>query len=195
MEAGTQPTPAEVLAKANAKAEVPDETPQEAPAAPQRERAPVPGSLRDRMQRRTQELAERTTELFPVPRYDNFVAVELKYISWGVSQKAIEANSRVPEQQMQNTAAEEIVKATVAFYEILEEPNEQGEHFDLITDASTWKELAVKLGGVRLPEVAGDRVALVALCSDQGVIALNGLFRRWLGGADTGLRSQVMRDF
>jgi hypothetical protein len=40
-----------------------------------------------------------------------------------------------------------------------------------------------------------ERIALLTLCSDQGVMALNGQYRRWLGGANVGISEEVRRDF
>ena len=150
---------------------------------------PSPGSLRARMRARAEELEARTTEIFPVPLWDAVLAVELKVISWAKTEEIIEKHQRVTS-QMLSTAAAEILAATVGFWEIKEE----GE-LERIEDATTWRQIANDLAGKMISENVPDRVAVIAVASDQGAIALNALYRQWLGGANVGISDQVRRDF
>jgi hypothetical protein len=150
-------------------------------------------SLKARMQRRQQELAARTTELFPVPRYEEFIAVELKAIAWERSEKIFEAHQRTARRMMLNSAADEIVAATVAFHELFDDREPE-----LIEDAYRWSDVCSRFLEVDLPPAPHttlERIALLTLCSDQGVMGLNAQYRRWLGGANVGISEEVRRDF
>ena len=149
-------------------------------------------SLKDRMNARQSELESRTTEIFPVPRYDEVMAVELKAIAWEKTEEIVQRHSRQTNRQMLNSAADEIVVATVAFHEIKDDA------IELIEDVSRWSEVAKSFLGFdppQAPYATRERICLLALCSDQGVMALNGPYRRWLGGANTGISGEVRRDF
>jgi hypothetical protein len=150
-------------------------------------------SLKERMRRRQQELANRKTEMFPVPRYEEFIAVELKAIDWERSEKIFEKHQRTAKRMMLNSAADEIVAATVAFWEVFED-----REAEMIEDAHRWSEVCERFLEVELPEAPHatlERIALLTLCSDQGVMALNAPYRRWLGGANVGISEEVRRDF
>jgi hypothetical protein len=153
----------------------------------------APMSLKERMARRRDELASRTTELFPVPRYDELLAVELRAIPWEDSEHFAERHQRAAKRMLLNTAADEIVSATIAFHEIKEDGTTE-----VITDAERWSDVCSRLLDQELPPAppsTQERISLLTLCTDQGVITLNAVYRRWLGGANTGIGEEVKRDF
>lgn len=172
--------------------EIPAGLPDEEPALDE-PMVPAGSSLKARMHDRQEELAKRTTELFPVPRYDEIIAVELKAIPWERSEKILERHQRQAKRMMLNSSADELVAATVGFWEIKEDGSTEE-----ITDVSRWSEVCEHVLEVDLPNsppATLERVGLLTLCSDQGVMALNGQYRRWLGGANVGIGEEVGRDF
>jgi hypothetical protein len=147
-------------------------------------------SLRARMEARRDELANRKTEIFAIPRYEKFIGVELKAVPWEKTQSILEKNQH---RAMTNTAAEEIVSATVNFYEITEDGQ-----LELIEDVRRWIDIGVKFLGIDPPDappLTQDRIAMIALCSDQGIMSLSGEFRQWLGGANVGLSRELASNF
>ncbi len=161
---------------------------------PQAPSKPPMSSLKERMRRRAEEIAERTSDCFPVPLFDSILAVEMRVVPWAKTEQFIERNSSVPSRVTLNTALDEIVEATAGFREITEE----GEVGEPVSDAHDWHDIATKFAGKTLPDGAGPRVAVLSVCGDQGAMALSALYRRWLGGADTGLRAvrrEVEADF
>jgi hypothetical protein len=150
-------------------------------------------SLKGRMEARAAELANRKTEVFPIPRYDSVIAVELKAISWEKTQEIIERHSRVGTRQTLNASADEIVFSTVAFHELKPDGS-----LELVEDVHSWSEVTQALLGISPPEGpynTRERVCMLSLVSDQGVMALSAQFRQWLGGVSSGISEAVRQDF
>jgi hypothetical protein len=144
-------------------------------------------SLKGRMEARAAELANRKTEVFPIPRYDSVIAVELK------TQEIIERHSRVGTRQTLNASADEIVFSTVAFHELKPDGS-----LELVEDVHSWSEVTQALLGISPPEGpynTRERVCMLSLVSDQGVMALSAQFRQWLGGVSSGISEAVRQDF
>jgi hypothetical protein len=170
--------------------EQPTEAIEPVPRPPRPEPA---SSLKARMKARQAELQDRTTEIFPVPLFDAILAVELKAVEWEETEQALEKHLRRPQRMMLLTAADEVVAATVAFYEIGEDDS-----LELIEDAEAWSDIATAYldeDFTAMPPATLERVALISLISEQGVMALSGQYRQWLGGANVGISKAVRRDF
>ncbi len=153
----------------------------------------VPGSLHARMRARAKELEAQRTEIFPVPGYAQVLAVELRPLDWDTISKRAAALEKVtardPALGALYFAADQLVAATVGFYEVLED----GRRNPIDT---SWVGLA---NGVRdqFPEDGTPRMAILALFSEptSKLIMFVEQFQAWANGERNVITEELARDF
>jgi hypothetical protein len=135
------------------------------------------GSLGSRMQQRAAEIEQATSERFPVPGWESILEVELALVSWERLRRVVtkyERLNRQPAMQELYTAADQILLATLNFYEV----PEQGGPPKLREDHD-WVSLA-RATGKPLPDDLTPRMAVIHLCSDVGTLALLRDWGEWM---------------
>lgn len=159
-------------------------------------RESAPGSLRSRMRARTQELEQQRTEIFPVPGYAELLAVELMPLGWERMQKIRERIAEMrdpsitPAMKQLYVAADELIAATVKFYEI----NDDGGRREI---DDTWKSLA-EAGIENFPQDASARQAVLALINKPSAPLLMPFYHQWgewMTSERVSITDEVGRDF
>lgn len=152
------------------------------------------GSLRSRMQSKQTATAERHTEFFPVPNWEDMVEVELRVLGWRTMRKIAERHRKIRDTALQElyTAADQIITATEAFYEL---DGEKQTKVDM-----DWVSLAKAGEGNRgvkpLPENVTPRQAVLALVvHDTRLMYLWQEWQDWLKSVRPEVDEEVVRDF
>jgi hypothetical protein len=151
------------------------------------------GSLEARMQERQEKLAHLSTEIFPVPRWEDMLAVELRLVGWKRLNAIIDKHENVRDTGSQRlyVAVDQLVLATVGFHEV--KPGVDGDELTPKEDA-TWVKLA-RAANPKLPDSITPRQALIALVGDTQAIFLWNEWLGWARGARPKVDDQLERDF
>ena len=149
-----------------------------------------PGSLASRIERRAKELESARSEKFPVPNWDDMLAVELRLVSWDALRKIVAKHERqrVPALQELYTAADQILAGTEAFYEIDPETNEYTQV------EQNWISLA-KATGKALPDSLTPRQAMIALVGDTNILILWKDWQDWMATRRPEVGDEAKEDF
>jgi hypothetical protein len=144
------------------------------------------GSLAARMERRRQAVEQQNTEKFPVPGWDDVVAVELRPLGWKLMRQLGERNKRIRDEATRElyTVADQLIRATVGFYEVVGEEMRPTNH--------TWQTLAAAGKGA---EYDTPRKALLALIQDSMVPELWQEWREWQKAIGREAEEEVSADF
>lgn len=152
------------------------------------------GSLRSRMQSTQAAVAERHTELFPVPNWEDMVEVELRVLGWKTMRRIADRHRKIREPALQElyTATDQIITATEGFHEI---DGEKRTRVDM-----DWIGLARAGEGNRgvksLPEGVTPRQAVLALVvHDTRLMYLWQEWQDWLKSVRPEVDEEVVRDF
>lgn len=163
----------------------------EAKAAP--EHKPTLGSLEARVAERRAKLEAETTHRFDVPGYEGVLKVELQLVG-GKRQHAIFKKHEVVRREYDQTlrvGGEIILAATCGFYSVVGEQ-------EVLAENCTWKRLAKAahpyLDDAVLEAPGGNRVALVTLISEEGVLDLVGEWKKWSRNRGADLE-EALEDF
>lgn len=145
-------------------------------------------SLAARMQARQKQLEGQTTERFPIPGYEGVLEVELKALGYATINAVITKNEKVrdPNVRPVYTMADQILMATVAFYEV--DGQERNE-----IDGATWASVAALLDDC--PEGMTDRQALLFFVTDKRIAFLVADWSDWCRSVRTDFDKEVVRDF
>lgn len=149
----------------------------------------APGSLAARMKRRGAELENQRTEIFPLPGWDEILAVELRVLGYEESRKIGRKLTRMRDETLQELYSfiDQIVAATEGFYEI------DGDRRTPID--KTWMDLARAAAAHKLPEDLTPRRAVLSLLGDRRVAYLFSDWEEWMKGERQEVDEEVMRDF
>lgn len=147
----------------------------------------VSSSLGDRMRRRARQLEQRYTEVFPLPRFEDILGVELRAMGYEAMRKIGQRHQRVRNEALQELyiAADTVIAATESFFEFA------GNERQSIT--TSWQRLAVDV-----KEVAGDvtpRQAIIALLGDTNVVFLFNDYQEWLRATRPDFEEEMSADF
>lgn len=147
-----------------------------------------PGSLADRLQKRSQEIEHTISAVFPVPTLDDILGVELRIVGWEALRKIVTKHERqqVPAMRELYVAADQILAGTVRFYELEDTRRTPVDH--------TWQELA-RATGRPLPEDLTPRRALIALMGDTNVAILWQQWQEWMTTRRPEVNEEVASDF
>lgn len=175
---------------------LPDEPPAHVPVEPPAAGEGMPGgssslndgSLADRVKQRRRALETRQNETFDLPGYEGILAAEFRLLAWTEGRKIGRVNAEVPEEELQllYTCADGLLAAHTRFFEV--HGTEQVE----ITE--TWQTLCT-LAGRSIPTDASDRVAMLALLDDVGVMSLWSEYETWRITRGRRINEEVTRDF
>jgi hypothetical protein len=149
------------------------------------------GSLEERMQARSEELEHLTTEVFDVPRWEGMLAVELKALGWKRLVDVVGKNAQIRDtsSQLLYSSADQLLAATVGFYEV--EEGDDGRRETSVPDA-TWNTLACNAGA---SDELTPRQALIYVVGDVQTPALATEWATWAASARPRISAEVTRDF
>ena len=149
-------------------------------------------SLEARMRARRNEVEGLTSQKFPLPRYEEVASVELRYLGFERQRNLYERSKRQRSIAIRElyTAADQLLAATVGFYEMHGAEDDEGTSVDY-----TWVTLARAVLGDQLRDDATPRQALLALISPEGVPALWNDWQEWMGGQRPDVDREVASDF
>ena len=149
-------------------------------------------SLRARMQSRTEDAQRKYTKIWPIPGWEDRVAVELRMLSY--------RETRMIYKRLEKTEKDEI---TAELYGVADQIVMATEGFHIVTDTGTfepitgasWIDVARSMPGANLPEDLTPRKAILAVVGDRTLALFFAEFEAWLraGGREVG--DEVMRDF
>jgi hypothetical protein len=164
---------------------------------PVTEEMPVPkrevgiDSLRERMAGRTEEVQRQYTKVWPIPGWEDKVAVELRMLSYRETRMIYKIAEREKDEITGELygIADQIIRATEGFHLV----GEDGETEPIA--GATWMDVARSMPGANLPEDLTPRQALFAVISDRTLALFFAEWEGWQrrGGRDVG--EEVMRDF
>jgi hypothetical protein len=150
-------------------------------------------SLEARMAQRAKQIEEQTSDIFPVPLWEDMLAVELRFVGWTTGlRKIVERHKKVRDPAVNELyiAADQVLLATEGFYMVSEGP--KGE---VRTKANTtWVQLA-RATGKKLPDNLSARQAMVALMGDTNVLFLWNTWQDWMRSERGTLEEEVVQDF
>ena len=149
-------------------------------------------SLRGRMRQRARQRAAESTRIFEVPGWEDMLAVELRVLSHDASTKILQRNAEVVKQstRLLYNAADHILAATVAFYEVDEET---GEHKEI--PQHNWISLAREGLEQNLPANLTPRQALIALIEDHRVVPFATQWEAWALSGSSTFAQEIPQDF
>jgi hypothetical protein len=147
-----------------------------------------PGSLAERMAHRAGELEQTVSAIFPIPTWEEVLAVELRLVGWESLRRVAQKHERQRVDAIKElyVAADQILVATEGFFEIAESQRTRIE--------STWQELA-RLTGRKLPEDLTPRRALISLVGDTNVAILWADWQQWMTTRRPDVDEEVGKDF
>lgn len=159
----------------------------EASGYPKREE----GSLAARMQQRQHELETLHSDVFPVPGWEEFLAVELRLVGWEALRKVVSKHDRQRSPALKElyVAADQMLLATEGFFEVSE-----GARDRRIEDNGNWIALA-RATGKELPDSLTPRQAMISLMGDTNVLVLYQDWTEWMSTRRTDLEREVAEDF
>lgn len=147
-----------------------------------------PGSLAERMQQRSTELERTVSAIFPIPTWEDILAVELRLVGWEALRRVVTKHERHRVDAIKElyTAADQILLGTEAFYEIKDSDRERVE--------TSWQDLA-RATGRHLPADLSPRQALIALVGDTNVAILWKDWQEWMATRRPEIDEDVAKDF
>jgi hypothetical protein len=146
-------------------------------------------SLRARMQRRAEELAAERTQKWPIPRFGEFLEVELRPLSWDLIRKIADHHARVKSSAQREllTATDHLLRATVGFFDV------SGDEEKPLPD-ETWQGLAV-YAFPDLPQDGGPRMAMIRMCEAKQVMWLWNEWMEWQKEEQPEIDKALFEDF
>lgn len=149
-----------------------------------------PGSLASRVERRSQELQSRVSEVFPIPTWEDILAVELRLVGWEALRRIITKHERQRAEAIRElyVAVDQLLLGTVQFFEINPEDNSRQEV------EQTWISLARATGKV-LPDSLTPRQAVIALVGDTNALILWREWQEWMATRRGEVDGEVAEDF
>ncbi|CAB4197431.1 hypothetical protein UFOVP1313_12 [uncultured Caudovirales phage] len=149
--------------------------------------APSAGSLAGRMASRQEELARNSTEVFPLPGWEDMLGVELRVLSYSTIRKIGQRNEKVRDevQQELNNIVDQLITATEGFVEV------DGEKVTPIEES--WVSLANKLP--HAPDDMTARQAILFLVGDKRIHFLAADWMQWSRASAHDLDKEVGSDF
>lgn len=149
----------------------------------------APGSLAARMQERASELETTVSAIFPIPTWEEVLAVELRLVGWERLRRIASKHDRVRVDAIKElyVAADQILEGTTGFFEV------NGVQRRRIEDAS-WQSLA-KLTGKKLPEDLTPRKAMIALMGDTNIAIMWADWQQWMTTRRPEVDEEVAQDF
>lgn len=187
---------------ANAAGGLPAAQQQEQPAASEERvdalaRLPIeppagqPGSLEDRVGKRRETLEKRTTELFDVPGYQGVFQVEMRILGGKRRYAISEEHERVADEYQKGlrTAADSILKATVAIHSVLDEEGNTA-----VAEGVSWIRLA-RAANKNLGDDVKARPALIGMIGENGVIQLAEDWMKWMRTRGVKVEKDLEKDF
>lgn len=147
------------------------------------------GSLASRMEHRAQEIESAVTEIFPIPMWEDILAVELSLVGWERLRKMVAKHNRQRNEAIRElyVAADQLLAATVAFYEV-------GEDNAQTPVEQTWITLA-RATGKPLSDDLTPRQAVIALMGDTNVLVLWKEWQDWQSSRRGETDEEVAKDF
>jgi len=149
--------------------------------------APADRSLAARLRRRGEQLSHELTTIIPIPGWDDILSVELRALPYQTIRGIQKRNVRMPDEAVRElyNYADELVAATVAFYE-------DGEDGRRRLDGETWSSLA-RAAFDDLPDDLRPRQAIIKLVGDTRLHFLAGTWVNWAESFD--IEEETTRDF
>lgn len=146
------------------------------------------GSLAQRMEARAGELERTVSAIFPIPTWEDILAVELRLVGWEALRRIVTKHDRHRVEAIKElyTAADQILLGTEAFYEVKEDGRERIE--------SSWVDLA-RATGRKLPAELTPRQALIALVGDTNVAILWRDWQEWMTTRRPEVDEELAQDF
>jgi hypothetical protein len=151
--------------------------------------APSAGSLAGRMASRQEELAKNSTEVFPLPGWEDMLGVELRVLSYSAIRKIGQRNEKIRDevQQEMYNIVDQLITATEGFVEI------NGETGDQSSIEESWVTLANKLPNA--PDDITPRQAVLFLVGDKRIHFLAADWMEWSRASAHDLDKEVGSDF
>jgi len=148
---------------------------------------PVSNSLAGRMASRSEELAKNTTEVFPLPGWEDILGVELRVLSYTTIRKIGQRNNKVRDEVTSElyNLTDQIAAATEGFVEI------EGEKQTPIDE--TWVSLANKLPDA--PDSLTLRQAVLFVVGDKRIHFLAADWMEWARTSSHDVDKEVGSDF
>lgn len=156
---------------------------------------PEVGSLAARVKARSEEIERTISEIFPIPAWEDILAVELRLVGWESLRRVVTKHERQRVEAMKElyTAADQLLLGTSGFYEVLPDTQEGENRYRSAGDHS-WTSLARDTGKA-LPDSLTPRQALIALIGDTNVLVLWKDWQDWMSSRRGGVDTEVARDF
>jgi hypothetical protein len=147
------------------------------------------GSLSGRMERRAQAIELQSTERFAIPGWEGILEVELKALGFTTIRKTQERNQRIREVAKRElySLADQLLKATVGFWEVAED----GSGVTAIND--DWTSLARRLPNC--PDGVTPRQALLLLIGEKRIHFLVADWSEWARATQSESQEDLQRDF
>lgn len=145
-------------------------------------------SLSARMARRQSELAQETTEKFPVPGWEDLFLVEFRVLEYTTVRRIAHRNGKIRDETIQElyNMADQLTWATVGFHEVL-----RGEETRELPD--TWESMAKRLPDC--PDEITPRRAVLFLVGEKRIHFLHIDWLEWAKTYRPELDQEVARDF
>jgi hypothetical protein len=148
---------------------------------------PTGGSLSSRMKKRAEQRDSQQTEKFPLPGWDDMLAVELRSLGYTTIRKVISRNERVRNEAQRElySIADQLLLATVGLYEIVDD--------EFVALSDDWVMLAKRLPDC--PDSVTPRQAILFLIGEERIAFLAEEYGRWARSVRGDLDEEVSRDF
>jgi len=150
------------------------------------------GSLESRMRARRDEVEALVSEKFPLPRYEQMVAVELRFQGYERQRSMFERNKRQRSVALKElyTACDQILAATLGFYELASADDTEGRRTE-----HSWYSLAQGVLGEKFNDESTPRQAMLALIGAEQVPTLWNDWQEWMSGQRMDVDREVETDF
>lgn len=145
------------------------------------------GSLSSRMARRQEALSQQQTEKFPLPGWEDMLAVELRTVSTKAKQAVASRNSKIRNENERQlfAAIDVIITATVAFWRVTPDG------YEPLDD--DWVSLAQRLP--HPPDGLTPRRAFLFLLPDHRLDTFFYEYHQWSESVGGDIDQEVVRDF
>lgn len=144
-------------------------------------------SLSSRMAQRQESLSRQQTEKFPIPGWEDMLAVELRTVSTKAKQAVASRSAKIRNQNERNlyAAIDVIITATVAFWRVTDDGYEPLE--------DDWVGLAQRLP--HPPDDLTPRRAFLFLLPDHRLDTFFYEYHQWSESVGGDIDQEVLRDF
>jgi hypothetical protein len=148
---------------------------------------PIDSSLRSRRQHRSEELSKVTTEVFPLPGWEDLLEVELRVQGIRAATLASKHNERVRDEGTRSLyiMCDLLLRATVAFWQVTSNGSKPVE--------GSWVELAKNLEDC--PPSPTPRQAMIFLLKEHRIPWLYANWETWMRTAKVEIDEEIARDF